>query len=204
MKTTFKQCSNYSLYSIWLLATLLATTTLLAQSSFIIWKKGKEIGKLETYMRQTTKGYWYGLTLDMKTNIIASIQVNVQLLNFFDTGNTLLEASYSRSINDGSPKQHRIRFTKGGYELVSQGNQTQLFTGSVQFSTLQLYFQEPLQVTEVFSENHCRNIPLKCIGKGVYSLQQQDGYTTTFWFANGRLEKIEGDSMFGKVQFIRS
>jgi len=204
MKASIRQSTVHSAIGIWLFSTLLISSSILAQAKFIVWKNGKEIGKMETYVRQTAQGKWYGLTMEMRTKVIASFQVRVQVLNFFDAGNNLVEASYSRSMNNAAPKQHTIRLSNGGYELALHGNQNQMFTEAIQFSSLQLYFQEPLQVTHIFSENHSQNLPLKCLGKGVYSLLQPDGYTTIYWYTNGMLEKIEGDSMFGKVQFIRS
>ncbi|HSC54152.1 MAG TPA: DUF6134 family protein [Phnomibacter sp.] len=173
-----------------------------AQCTYQVMRKGKPIGKVQTYTMQTNAGRLYGLTMDVRASVIIPMHVQIQLMNLCNEKEDLTEARFSKTINNTSPTQHSIRTNASGYDLVANNKQSKL-DGIISFSSLLLYFKEPVQQQQIFSETHLQWLPLQKMGEGVYQIKTPDGYYTTYWFQKGVLEKVEGENMFGKVQFVK-
>ncbi len=194
----------HKLQGIWFCTMLLAANIAQSQTLFNVMKNGKPIGKIELFQQATANGMWYALKGDMKMNAIITIHIQFQQVNYVDHSNRLTDASYSRSIHPGQSKSTAIKSVPGGYMLTENNNNGNRLPGDIEFSCLQLYFKEPLHKAVIFSENHLQFLPLTCTGEGVYKVQTPDGYYTTYWFKQGKLQKVEGESRFGNVVFVRA
>lgn len=196
--------AKYWLQGISLCIVLLVATMGQSQVLFNVLKNGKPIGKIELYQQATANGIWYALKGDMKMNAIITIHIQFQQINYVDHSNRLTDGSYSRTMNPGQSKSTAIKSVPGGYTLTENNSKSNQLPGDIEFSCLQMYFKEPLNTAAIFSENHLQFLPLTYKGEGVYKLQTPDGYYTTYWFKQGKLQKVEGESRFGNVVFVRA
>ena len=60
---------------------------------------------------------------------------------------------------------------------------------AINFTTVLLFFGEPVKRSKVWGELNCRYQSLTCVGENAYSMDTGGGRANTFYYKNGNLVK---------------
>jgi len=61
----------------------------------------------------------------------------------------------------------------------------------VDCSTVKLFFQEPCNTSQIFSERLGENRPIKKTGEGIYEAEMKEGVTYIYHYKNNKLAELE-------------
>ena len=72
----------------------------------------------------------------------------------------------------------------------------------VEHTVLSLYYKEPLNVREGFSDNFQQYLPVSKTGTGKYRVDLPNGNSNYYIYQQGRLLRVEVEQPFYALQFI--
>lgn len=121
--------------------------------------------------------------------------------NIFVNGK--LEGSYARNIRDGE----EIRFTRlmcsnGTCEIETKEGKGTL-EPQPKLCIAAIFFDEPKGLSQVFSEDWGRYLPIKYIGESTYQVTMPDGKTNDYIYKDGVLEELRSSTPVGKARIRR-
>lgn len=186
----------------------IGSTTIKAQNTVINFDvifDGKSIGTLTASKEVAgTK-----IVKNLRSNTDAKIlmlSVHVESEVHVKTeGEILTSATAYRHANRGAEdiQTTTVKGTGNTYNIVKNGEKIQLTHAGIKFCVTDLYFTEPLGVTNVYSSTYGAFLPVKYISKGVYKIILPDGKTTTFTYVNGKLTGAVSTMSLGDITFKR-
>ncbi|MDF2455629.1 MAG: hypothetical protein K0R51_1622 [Cytophagaceae bacterium] len=118
-------------------------------------------------------------------------------------GEILTSTTAYRHANRGAEdiQTTTVRGTGNTYDIVKNGEKIQLTHVGIKFCVSDLYFTEPLGITNIYSSTYGAFLPVKYISKGVYKLVLPDGKSTTFTYVNGKLTGAVATMSLGDITF---
>ena len=131
------------------------------------------------YFRQTTS------IVTFKNNGLTSSYTNIRLDHELEDSTALI-------------------LTKNKYQGYRYPNeQVELADLSISYSSVKLYFEEPVGKSEIFSERFLANCPIKVIGEGKYRLYLPNGKQNTYTYVNGELIEVFVDRTWFNIRFCK-
>lgn len=112
----------------------------------------------------------------------------------------LVKSSYDSQRDDGSTITEVLK-DGDEYQVVHNGNSFKL-KEDVHFSSVMLYYKEPVGISEIFVERIGKFLPLKKLSNGEYSYHQPDDTIGIFRYQNGKLLEVQLKRKIGSV-FVR-
>ncbi|MES2381781.1 MAG: DUF6134 family protein [Bacteroidota bacterium] len=182
---------------------LLLTTLLFAQTSqmkFEVNFNGMNIGSITATKTILGKKE----TIDVKTNTDASIlvmSIHVESeINLHKEQAVLKNGIAYRHSNRGT--ENIIGYTqKLGNKYVSNINHKvdTIYKPAITFTVADLYFTEPIGLTEIYSNMYGSFVKISDLGNHKYKFTTPDGKVNAYTYINGQLSIIEVELSIGKV-----
>ncbi len=122
-------------------------------------------------------------------NVFATEEVTLK-------GGVITHTAQFRKMNGDVKENKEMRFTINGYEVYKGSKVERLPFTTLNANILSLYFQEPVNVREVYSDKFQRMIAVKCIGNGKYKLKLPDGNYSIYHYRDGNCVRVEIDHSF--------
>ena len=183
---------------------LLMCNFTLAQKTEILFNimlKDKKIGVLHAQEIKTESKSFKVLTVETKTTFLfIPIHMESEVSTTQKNG-VLIEGTAYRDASRKS-KDVVAAVTKIGprlYQRERNGMKDKIRNQRITFCVVDLYFKEPVAITQVFSNMYAETLPLKWMGNGIYQLITPDNNNTIYTYQNGELISIEVDTPVGKV-----
>ena len=114
----------------------------------------------------------------------------------------LIFSRYYQKINDKDPNDRVMIWKDGTYQLLGGQKTGNLPRKPVEHTVLSLYYKEPVNVREVFSDNFQQYLPVKKTGPGEYRMDLPDGNSNYYIYQQNRLVYVDVDQPFYGLQFI--
>ncbi len=115
-------------------------------------------------------------------------------------GGTLVESFYS-SRNEDYSTVTKVRKEDEEYKVISN-DKTFSVKENIDFSSIMLYFKEPVGISRIFVERIGNFVPLKKLAEGEYIYVQPDDTTSIFRYREGKLAEVQLKRKMGSV-FVR-
>lgn len=161
---------------------------------------GKKIGDVHLTKETDTHGDRYKMQSESHAKVMFVKKSSTVNFDVLFKGGALVESFYS-SKKEGDNIVTRVNKASDTYRVVSNEKESSL-KESIDFSSIMLYFKEPIGITQVFVERIGDFIPLKKLSEGEYSYLQPDGTTSIYRYLQGKLVEIQLKRGVGSV-FIR-
>lgn len=214
IRPIIKQGRNYSgtvIYSYRLLACmlmilLLISIALSAQKqtrNYKIMRKNSEIGWLTIERQTDSNATTITMTSQVKIRFLITYESYSKEISRFTNGK--LQHSYYYRKTNGSLKADRHTYLVGSnYEVHENPEKKTLNIPPVAYNTLCMYFQEPVNIKKVYSDNHQRVLDIEKKSDGGYSITSPDGTTNTFYYWHGGCYKVKIDhSFYSAVLYLK-
>jgi len=173
-------------------------------NSFTIHFAGKEIGEINTYLTESENTQIYEVTS------VASFQVlwmkyHRTTSNLVTYENETVSTSYTGVyMNNDLEDSAAIHFNDDSYKCYRHPDERfVLKDSSMQFTTVKLYFHEPIGVEKVYSERFLAYCDLEKDGKNKYKLYLPDGKINYYTYANKLLIEVFVDRTMFDLQFLK-
>lgn len=145
--------------------------------------------------------------------ITAESEVNAKLiLNFKAVGSDkciyqddmLVYSSQFRKINNKVKIDQSISYHDGKYLFKENEKQSILNIQAIELNIMPLFFSEPKNVVQVYSDKFKQMVNVDYLGENIYSVVLPNGEKSTYHYQNGRCMYIDVIGTFFKVKLVRS
>ncbi|MES2731312.1 MAG: DUF6134 family protein [Bacteroidota bacterium] len=165
-----------------------------------VFLNDKLIGGLDI-KRNTKDGLTYYL---MRSDVNFRFLFKMTLNYTFETTyqNEMLIAGTTQNVmNDNVKSSSKVTWNGNHYLLQVDNDRSVLKNKRINYSMVSLYFQEPRQIAQVFSERYARFLPIKPLSDHRYELVMPDGKKNYYSYVNGICQSVEVNHTFGKIIF---
>lgn len=138
----------------------------------------------------------------VRVSMLFTIEVIDKMYAVF-RNNMLQTATIYRTLNGNVRVNNLTQWQNGKYTLSTKDEKNSgAFTQTIRFTTVSLYFDEPLNLTEVYSEKFQRMVSVKSIGIHKYQLTLPDGNTAKYTYVNGQCSEVEAQTDWAVIRFV--
>jgi hypothetical protein len=193
------RCALYIFFGLILLS-FHSTTGEKKITNYIVYLDDKPVGKLMTSQYLDKGNTYYHLSSEVNVNYLIDVEIKEMIEETF-VRNCLNKSTHTRYIN-GSLKENNNLYWNGNEYISPEsdsepGPLKEVITGT----TLSVYFEEPKNMSQLYSQSKRKLLPLYYDGQGTYTLQLTDEKQTFFKYAAGKLIQVDSESFWGKVKF---
>lgn len=163
-----------------------------------IWHGDRKIGTLVAIMISDGKKKVYRLETHVDVKMVFSVKADVVVRNTF-IDEILSEASAKRVVNNSLKLNNTILRHGEEYRMTTKDQETLTHQGVIRKCVSQLYFEEPLNQTSLFSEAFLEYMPLVKAGKSTYELKLPDGKINQYTYSEGLCKFVTIETQLSSV-----
>ncbi|RYY24743.1 MAG: hypothetical protein EOO04_12670 [Chitinophagaceae bacterium] len=152
--------------------------------------KGEAVGTVNILRETSGEILYYKMSSDIRARFIFSIHVKTSQESIFDKGR-LTYSTVSRHVNGNEKSVRETRFADNAYVLIKEGKSSRWSQKDITFNVLSLYYQEPLNITKVYSDNYQQFLSLKKIKPHTYKMELPDGNYNYYTYTNGVCSRVD-------------
>lgn len=152
-------------------------------STYNISHNGNVIGQLQFCQKTTGQDTFLKMNSRVKTRFVFGIDVKTSDQSHFSNGR-LISSNVYRSVNGNEKENKKTSLVNNNYQIVS-GSKTSMFSKPINYNMMMLYYQEPLNNSQVYSDNFQQFIMIKRTGNHSYRIDLPDGNYNDYHFQNG-------------------
>jgi len=171
---------------------------------FSIHLGGKEIGEVHAHLVKSDTIRRYEVISDVNFKVLWK-EYNRQTSNTVIYQNGILVSSYnSVYMNEEMEDSSAICRHKQQYSCYRfPEGQTEVPKKMVAFSTVKLYFSEPVGISSIYSERYLAYCPLELIDDHKYKLSLPNGKKNFYTYANEKLVEVFVDRSWFDLIFLQ-
>ncbi|AUC77779.1 hypothetical protein CW732_06890 [Olleya sp. Bg11-27] len=165
---------------------------------FDVIRNEKVIGNLKATKTIKDSKTYYKSSTSIKARIIKEIRVNYKYDVTFDS-ESLQQSNVNITVNEKSHAKTSTEWDNNTYQVVKNGKDEATITNAISYSTVQLYFEEPKNITTCYSEQNGSFNTIIAMGNHVYKKVNASNNENLYYYKNGLLTKATIDG--GLIQF---
>lgn len=169
--------------------------------SFEVRKNNSHIGNISITKRINSDTVVYDLFSKIKAKIILSFNVTGIEKTIYKHG-LLIYSSVYRKLNAKEKVNKELHFNAGKYRLVNSGRISTLPVSKINTNLVLLYFNEPVNISQVYCDNQNSMANIVLIETGKYRVTFPDGSYNIFYYQNGKCKKVDVFASLYEVQLI--
>ena len=171
----------------------LNTLTLSAQQQLSVYQvkyKGERVGTVNLLKEKQGEKLYYKMTSDIKARFIFSIRVKTSQESIFENGR-LTYSTVSRNVNGNEKSLRETKSADNAYLLIKEGKSSTLTHKTITYNVMSLYYQEPVNISKVYSDNYQQFLSLKKIKPHTYKMELPDGNYNYYTYTNGVCTRVD-------------
>ncbi|MEE1944749.1 DUF6134 family protein [Pedobacter sp. KR3-3] len=173
---------------------LFVASSLLARAeektaTYQIKRNGTVIGQMQLQQKQNGAETFLKMSSKVKTRFVFEINVQTADESLFKNGQLQYSSVY-RKVNGKEKENRQTKLLQQNYQLLA-GNKSSLFNSNINYNMMLLYCQEPIHISQVYSDNFQQMLAIKKIGMNNYRIDLPDGNYNTYYFQNGICKTVE-------------
>ena len=165
---------------------------------FDVIRNEKVIGNLKATKTIKDSKTYYKSSTSIKARIIKEIRVNYKYNVTFDS-ESLQQSNVNITVNEKSHAKTSTEWDNNTYQVVKNGKDEATITNAISYATVQLYFEEPKNITTCYSEQNGNFNTIIAMGNHVYKKVNASNNENLYYYKNGLLTKATIDG--GLIQF---
>ncbi len=177
-----------------------------AQSKILNYKvvqNNDTIGWMKLEKKDSVNAYCILLNSEIKKRLVFMLNIFETQQAFFENG--VMKRSYVyRKINDNTKVNKLTIYRNDHYEINKDKSSAQVKFNKIAYNQLSLYFFEPMNISEVYSDNYEQYLKIKKNGKNCYLIEFPDGNKNYYNYINGVCSRVRIEHGFFTVEFILS
>jgi hypothetical protein len=122
---------------------------------------------------------------------------------FFQNG-VMMHSHVYRKVNSDVKVNKRTTYAGNHYEVTKGKSSTQVNLGNITYNQLSLYFFEPVNIKQVYSDNYERYLKIEKTGTEFYTMELPEGNKNYYYYKNGICSKVKVEQSLFTVEFLLS
>ena len=169
---------------------------------FDIVHKNNVVGSLKASKTETDAVTIYKSATNIETRIIKEFSVNYNYNVTFK--NTLLkDAEVHITVNEKPHAETITKWKETHYQVIKDKKNETRINKSINYATVQLYFEEPKNISSCFSEQDASFNTIIPMGNHTYKKVNSKGNENLYYYKKGNLIKATIDGGLIKFDIIR-
>jgi len=160
----------------------------------------KKIGEIKTEKKAKGKTASYTLSSTVDVTMLFKVQVTTLASNTFTNG-LLTTSQANRKSNMQTENKTTATIWKAKAYEINRDNVIATLTEPVKYCVTNLYFEEPVNQQNAFSEIQALQLPIKSLGNHEYEISQPGGKKDVYTYVNGKLQKVMTVIAMKQVEF---
>jgi hypothetical protein len=152
--------------------------------------KGDVVGSLKHYQKRNVDNTFIKMVSTARLRFILNLHVYSEEESLFK-GGRLLYSNIHRKVNGKTKGNKQTRLAGEYYETFSEGKTGLVHYKKIDFSLNMLYFQEPVGIGSVYSDNFQQFIAVKKVKDHTYHVEFPDGNYNYYSYTDGTCSKVE-------------
>jgi hypothetical protein len=153
----------------------------------MIWR-GKSVGTLYATQKNIDSKIHYQSSTNIQIKFIKTFDINYEYDVLFD--NQILQTAHvDINYNGNNHAQADTKRKNSEYQVTKDGKLKATFKEIVQYSTISMYFEEPVNIKRCYSEQEGDFNTITHLGNNKYKKVNTSGRESFFFYKNGKLEK---------------
>lgn len=144
-----------------------------SSTTYTILHHGKVIGSMQGSRNAVGDDVFLKLTSSVQTRFVFEVQVST-LDRAHLKGGRLISSSVCRTVNGKEKPAKRTKLMNDSYQLET-GKKLGYIREEITYTMAMMYFQEPIQIDRVYSDNFQQFLHIKKIGQNRYRIDLPDG-----------------------------
>lgn len=153
----------------------------------MIWK-GKSVGTLYATEKKVDAKTYYHSSTNIQIKFIKTFDINYEYDVLFHN-DILQNAHVDINYNGNNHAQADTKRKNNEYQVIKDGKLEATFKEIVWYSTISMYFKEPVNITRCYSEQEGDFNKIIHLGNHKYKKINTSGRESFFFYKNGSLEK---------------
>ncbi len=177
---------------------LLVSLVLTAQKqarNYKVMRNGSEIGWVSLVKQTDSNTATISMESEIKAKFLFTFSSAAREVSEFRDGR-LWHSYFYRRVNGNVKADRNTQLSGNSYEVNERSEKTRLDILPVTFNTLCLYFQEPVDLQQVYSDNQQSFLDIRKENDGAYTISFPDGTTNSFYYISGVCYKVKVESTF--------
>jgi hypothetical protein len=160
------------------------TNATVHQLKYAVMRNGAEIGWICLSKSEADNQSTIRLTSEVSVRLLFKFTVKANEQAEFSNGK-LVHSYIYRKMNGNVKADRHTRFTGNGYEVSDPSGKKELNLNYVNYNMNCLYFQEPVGIAQVYSDNFQQFVPIEKKPEGYYIVKLPDGNSNQYYYKNG-------------------
>ncbi len=167
---------------------------------YAVMHNGEKKGKL--MLHQSINGNKVHIKIESEVKARFIFMITVQSIEeaIFQNG-ILIFSSVYRKVNNNERVNQQLRAQNNSYNITNKNRETNLDVYPIKYSTLSLYYQEPVNISQLFSDNFGQYVEIEKVDTNKYKVCLPNG-NNYYTYKNGVCIKVEAEQSLYPVQFI--
>lgn len=182
----------------------LISCAVFAQHSLLDYKVksgGNEIGWLRIERNDSGSATFIKLEFETKKSILQKFEISELQAAVFRNG-TMMQSFVYRKVNS-DVKVNKYTVKSGNAYIADNKTYTDhVLIDGIEFNTLSIYFKEPVDIKQVYSDKYQQLLNIENLGNHSYKVKMPGGNVNYYYFTNGICTKVKAEQSFFTVEFI--
>ena len=171
--------------------------------NYKIVQNNNVIGWMKLEKKDSTNAYQIILNSETKKRFVFLFTITETMRSLFENGVMMHSYSYRKINNDIKVNKH-IEYKGSYYEIKKDNSSKQIKPGNIAYNQLCLYFFEPVNISQVYSDNYEQYLKIEKKENQSYSIVFPDGNKNSYYYSNGVCSKVKVEQSLFTVEFILS
>ena len=160
---------------------------------FDVILRNKVVGELKAVKTSTENRTTYHSFTNIKTSLIAKLEVDFTTRVVYQTG-VMQEAKADVAVNGKAFTDTYTKLVDGKYHFFKSGKLKKTLDDPIEYSSIQLIFEEPANVSSAYSEESGDFFTIEKTGRNVYEKINSSGRKSIYEYQNRALKSIDLDA----------
>ena len=193
-----------NLFLFFLISFLLTSGDLFSQKiRYTMQVNGREMGELQVERRFENEIEIITSRTNVKVDFLIKRMEVFSLIHTEYEGGLLQKAETRKVVNGEDKEFSKIYRVRTGYHFKNHEDELKnLPHSSINFTVNRLFFQEPVNLNQVFSERFGKYLKIEKAGPGYYLLHVPDEDPNGYYYKNGQFVKLDVNHSLMDISFV--
>ena len=171
--------------------------------NYKIVQNNNTIGWMKLEKKDSINAYRIMLNSETKKRFVFLFTIIQAEQSVFENG--VMTHSYEyRKINNNIKENKRTTYKGSYYEIKKGISISQVKLSNITYNQLSLYFFEPVNISQVYSDNYEQYIKIEKRENQFYAIEFPDGNKNSYYYSNGICSKVKVEQSLFTIEFILS
>lgn len=182
---------------------LLPLSFLLAQTVHLdVMMDNSPCGEINVIAKKQGKQTEYEMSSNVKVKMLFEITMEGKTSDVFKDGKLFSSCAKRTSSIGSENKETKLLWDGKKYNITKGSDEPTTFITPITYCLTHLYFNEPIGISQVFSEMQATLLPLINLQNHQYQLLVNDSKKDVYTYAKGKLVKVETLMAMKKVVYL--